>query len=60
MRDFSSDYTNDGLLAFLLYYRGVPKYIGLLCERFRLSVDGMFVYVVMENSSFIDGKDAVC
>lgn len=54
MRDFRPDYTNDELLAFYCITGGVPKYIELLCEDTDLSIDGMFNYVVRENSPFID------
>lgn len=54
MRDFRPDYTNDELLAFYCITGGVPKYIELLCEDTDLSIDGMFNYVVRENSPFVD------
>ena len=54
MRDFRPNYNNDELLAFYCITGGVPKYIELLCEDTDLSIDGMFNYVVRENSPFID------
>ena len=54
MRDFRLGYTNDELLAFYCITGGVPKYVELLCEDTDLSIDGMFSYVVRENSPFID------
>jgi len=54
MRDFRPDYTNDELLAFYCITGGVPKYIELLCEDTDLSIDGMYNYVVRENSPFTD------
>lgn len=54
MRDFRPDYNDDELLAFYCITGGVPKYIELLCEDTDLSIDGMFNYVVRENSPFID------
>ena len=54
MLDFRPGYTNDELLAFYCLTGGVPKYIELLCEDTDLSIDGMFNYVVRDNSPFID------
>lgn len=53
MRNFRPDYTNDDLLIFFTVTGGVPKYIELLCEDTDLSVEGIFNYVVRENSPFI-------
>ena len=54
MRDFRPDYTDDELLALYTITGGVPKYIELLCEDTDLSVEGMFDYVVRENSLFVN------
>ena len=54
MRDFRPDYTGDELLALYTITGGVPKYIELLCEDTDLSVEGMFDYVVRENSLFVN------
>lgn len=54
MRDFRPNYTNDELLAFYCITGGVPKYIELLCEDTDLSIDGMFSYIIRENSPFIN------
>lgn len=54
MRDFRPEYNNDELLAFYTITGGVPKYIELLCEDTDLSIDGMFDYVVRDNSPFIN------
>lgn len=54
MRDYRSDYTNDELLAFYCVTGGVPKYIELLCEDTDLSIEGMFNFIVRENSLFIN------
>ncbi len=52
INDFRPNYTNDELLAFYTITGGVPKYIELLCDDTDLSIDGMFEYVVRENSPF--------
>ncbi len=54
MRDYRRDYTNDELLAFFTITGGVPKYIELLCDNSDLSIQGMFDYVVRENSPFVN------
>lgn len=54
MGDFRPDYTNDELLALYAISGGVPKYIELLCEDTDLSIEGMFEYVVRENSPFVN------
>ena len=54
MRDFRPDYTGDELLALYTITGGVPKYIELLCEDTDLSVEGIFDYVVRENSLFVN------
>lgn len=54
MRDFRPNHTNDELLALYVVTGGVPKYIELLCDDTDLSIDGMFDYVVRENSLFIN------
>ena len=54
MRDFRPDYTNDELLALYTITGGVPKYIELLCDDTDLSIEGMFNYVVRENSLFVN------
>ncbi len=54
MRDFRPDYTNDELLALYTLTGGVPKYIELLCDETDLSTEGMFDYVVRENSLFVN------
>ncbi len=54
MHDFRPDYSNDELLAFFTITGGVPKYIELLCEDTDLSIDGMFNYIIRENSPFIN------
>ncbi len=54
MLDFRPDYTNDELLVLFTVTGGVPKYIELLCEDTDLSVDGIFDYVVRENSPFVN------
>ncbi len=56
--DFRPNYDNDDLLALYTISGGVPKYVELLCEDTDLSVDGIFDYVVRENSPFInEGKN---
>jgi hypothetical protein len=52
MHDFRPNYTNDELLAFYCITGGVPKYIELLCEDTDLSIEGMFNYIIRENSLF--------
>ncbi len=54
MKDYRPNYTNDELLAMFTITGGIPKYIELLAENTDLSIDGIFDYVVRENSSFID------
>ncbi len=54
MHDFRPQYTNDELLAFYTVTGGVPKYIELLCEDTDLSIEGMFHYIVRENSPFVN------
>lgn len=54
MRDFRPDYTSDELLALYCVTGGVPKYIELLCENTDLSIDGIFDYIIRENSLFIN------
>ncbi|MBD5291236.1 MAG: AAA family ATPase [Bacteroides sp.] len=54
MQDFRPDYTNDELLALYTITGGVPKYIELLCDDTDLSIEGMFDYVVRENSLFVN------
>lgn len=54
MSDYRPTYTNDELLAFYTITGGVPKYIEMLCEDTDLSIDGIFDYVVRENSPFIN------
>ncbi|MDE6408718.1 MAG: ATP-binding protein [Muribaculaceae bacterium] len=54
IRDFRPDYTNDELLALYTITGGVPKYIELLCDDTDLSIEGMFDYVVRENSLFVN------
>ena len=51
---YRPDYTNDELLAFYTITGGVPKYIELLCEDAELSIEGIFNYVVRENSPFVN------
>ncbi|MDE6383226.1 MAG: AAA family ATPase [Paramuribaculum sp.] len=53
MRDFRPDYTNDELLALYTVTGGIPKYIELLCDDTDLSIEGMFDYIVRENSLFV-------
>lgn len=53
MADFRPGYSNDELLAFYAITGGVPKYIELLCEDTDLSIDGMFEYMIRENSPFL-------
>ena len=54
MRDFRQDYTNDELLALYTITGGMPKYIELLCDDTDLSIEGMFNYVVRENSLYVN------
>lgn len=54
MRDFRETYTNDELLALYTITGGVPKYIELLCEDTDLTIEGIFNYVVRENSPFVN------
>ncbi|MCD8207709.1 MAG: ATP-binding protein [Bacteroidales bacterium] len=54
MSDFRPAYTNDELLALYTITGGVPKYVELLCEDTDLSLDGIFNYVVRENSPFVN------
>lgn len=54
MRDYRPAYTNDELLALYAITGGVPKYIELLCENTDLSIDGMFNYIIRDNSPFTD------
>lgn len=54
MQDFRPGYTNDELLALYTVTGGVPKYIELLCEETDLSIEGMFSYIVRENSLFVN------
>ncbi len=51
--DFRPGYTNDELLALYTVTGGVPKYTELLCEDTDLSIDGIWNYVVRENSPFV-------
>lgn len=58
MTDYRPAYNNDELLALYSITGGVPKYIELLCENTDMSVDGMFDYIVRDNSPFTDeGKN---
>ena len=58
MRDYSSGYTNDDLLALYSFTGGVPKYVELFCDNQMLSVDEMISFMVRENSPFTDeGKN---
>ncbi|MCM1451029.1 MAG: ATP-binding protein [Clostridium sp.] len=58
MNDFRPGYGNDELLALYSITGGVPKYIELICENTDLSIDGIFDYVVRENSPFTEeGKN---
>lgn len=58
MEDFRSGYGNDQLLALYSITGGVPKYVELLAENTDLSIEGMFDYIVRENSPFTDeGKN---
>lgn len=54
MRDYRPNYTNDELLALYTVTGGVPKYIELLCEDADLSIEGMFDFIVRENSPFVN------
>ena len=54
LHDFRPEYTNDELLALYTLTGGVPKYIELLCDDTDLSIEGMFDYVVRENSLFVN------
>lgn len=54
MRNYRPGYTNDELLALYTITGGVPKYIELLCEDTDLSIDGIFDYVIRENSPFVN------
>lgn len=54
MRHYRPGYTNDELLAFYTITGSVPKYVELLCDDADLSINGMFDYVVRENSIFIN------
>ena len=54
MHDYRPECTNDELLAFFTITGGVPKYIELLCDDTDLSIEGMFDYVVRENSPFVN------
>ncbi len=54
MRDYRPEYTHDELLALYTITGGVPKYIELLCEDTDMSIDGMFDYVVRDNSLFVN------
>ncbi len=54
MSDFRPDYTNDELLALFTVTGGVPKYTELLCENTDLSIEGIWNYVVRENSTFVN------
>lgn len=58
MHDYRPDYDNDELLALYTLTGGVPKYVDLLCENTDLTINGMYDYIVRENSLFIDeGKN---
>lgn len=58
MRDYRPEYTNDELLALYSITGGVPKYIELLCENTDLSIDGIFSYIIRDNSPFTEeGKN---
>ncbi|MDE7092255.1 MAG: AAA family ATPase [Muribaculaceae bacterium] len=54
MHDFRPNYSNDELLALYTITGGVPKYLELLCDDTDLSINGIFDYVVRENSLFVN------
>lgn len=58
MNDYRPGYSNDELLALYSFTGGVPKYIELMCENSDLSINGMFDYMIRDNSPFTDeGKN---
>ncbi len=58
MSDYRAEYTNDDLLALYSFTGGVPKYVELFCDNGSLSVEEMILFMVRENSPFIDeGKN---
>lgn len=58
MNDYRTGYDNDELLALYTLTGGVPKYVELLCENTDLSINGMFNYIIRNNSPFTDeGKN---
>lgn len=58
INDFRPGYTNDELLALYSYTGGVPKYVELFCENTDLSFQGIYEYMIRDNSPFTDeGKN---
>jgi hypothetical protein len=54
LRDHSSEYANDDLLALYMLTGGVPKYVGLLMDGGAFTVETMIDHVLKENSVFIE------
>lgn len=58
IHDKNPNYTNDDLLALYTFTGGVPKYVELLFDNTKLSVEEMINFMVRENSPFTDeGKN---
>ncbi|MEZ4889150.1 MAG: ATP-binding protein [Crocinitomicaceae bacterium] len=52
--DYYPTYTNDDLLALYAFTGGVPKYVELLCDNQKLSVNEMIAFMVRDNSLFTE------
>lgn len=54
MNEYNPEYSNDDLLALYTFTGGIPKYVELLCDNTKLSIEGMITFMVRENSPLID------
>lgn len=52
--DYNPTYNNDDLLALYAFTGGVPKYVELLCDNQKLSVNEMIAFMVRDNSLFTE------
>jgi AAA+ ATPase superfamily predicted ATPase len=52
--DYYPTYNNDDLLALYAFTGGVPKYVELLCDNQKLSVNEMIAFMVRDNSLFTE------
>jgi len=58
INDYNPEFQNDDLLALYCFTGGIPKYLEILCDGCKLTVDKMIEFMVRENSPFTDeGKN---